>query len=126
MATKKTAEAAESAADISESTAPVGEAPLSAPNTELKAGAAKKSDVDDAGFCVYIGPSITGVIQSGTIYTGSKAQALSDAALAVEKYPLVAELIVTGNTLAVDRIKVKTPGNLLYVNYKKLASRKNK
>ena len=39
----------------------------------------------------------------------------------IEKHPLVATLIVSGNTLPVDRIKVKTPGNLLYVNYRKLA-----
>ena len=30
----------------------------------------KKSDGKAAGFCVYLGPSIRGVIQSGTVYRG--------------------------------------------------------
>jgi len=38
-----------------------------------------------------------------------------------EKYPLVASLIVPGEELATARVLVKTPGNLLYVNYRKLA-----
>lgn len=69
--------------------------------------------VEDA-FCVYLGPTIVGVIQYGTIYMGSKEQALKTAAAAIEKYPLIARLIVTSKTLAQDRIKIKTPGNLLY------------
>lgn len=47
---------------------------------------------------------------------------LSELAPALERYPLIASLIVTGDTLPEDRIKVKTAGNLLNVNYKKLAS----
>ena len=38
--------------------------------------------------------------------------------------PLIAQLVVDGETLPVDRIKVKTPGNLLYVTYHKLAAGK--
>lgn len=75
---------------------------------------------DAAGFCVYLGPTIMGVIQNGTVYRGNKQDALAEVAAAVKKYPLIASLIVTGDTLAVDRIKVKTPGNLLYVNCRKL------
>ena len=73
----------------------------------------KKPDGKAAGFCVYLGPSIRGVIQSGAVYRGGKADVLSE---------LIASLIVTGDTLPEDRIKVKTAGNLLNVNYKKLAS----
>lgn len=76
----------------------------------------------EAGFCVYIGPTILGVIQNGTVIRGSKEEAVAAVALAVEKYPLVRSLIVPGDTLGADRIKVNTPGNLLYVNYHKLAS----
>lgn len=75
----------------------------------------------DAGFCVYIGPTILGVIQNGTIFQGTKNGVLASVK-ATEKYPLVATLIVSDDTLPVDRIKVKTPGNLLYVNYHKLLS----
>ena len=82
----------------------------------------KKPDGKAAGFCVYLGPSIRGVIQSGAVYRGGKADVLSELAPALERYPLIASLIVTGDTLPEYRIKVKTAGNLLNVNYKKLAS----
>ena len=75
------------------------------------------------GFCVYLGPTITGVIQSGTIYRGEKAKVLTELEPVVKKYPLVETLIVTGETLPEDRIKVKTPGNILYVNYKKMSGK---
>ena len=75
-----------------------------------------------AGFCVYIGPTILGVIQNGTVIRGSKEEAVAAVAPAVENHPLVRSLIVPGDTLGADRIKVNTPGNLLYVNYHKLAS----
>jgi len=81
-----------------------------------------KSDGKAAGFCVYLGPSIRGVIQSGTVYRGGKAAVLKELAPALERHPLIASLVVTSDTLPVDRIKVKTAGNLLNVNYKKLAS----
>lgn len=71
-------------------------------------------------FCVYLGPSIVGVIQRGCVYPGSKADALKVAALAVEKYPLIARLIVTNENLAESRIKIRTPGNLLNEAYRQL------
>lgn len=84
---------------------------------------AKNETAPQAGaFCVYIGPTIVGVIQSGTIYPGGRAQALRHAAAAIEEYPQVASLIVPDSTLPRDRVKVKTPGNLLYHTYQKLAS----
>ncbi len=82
----------------------------------------KKPDAKSAGFSVYIGPTIPGVIQNGHIYDGSRAEALKSIATIVEECPLVAALVVDGATLSEDRIKVKTPGNLLFVNYKKLAA----
>ena len=51
-----------------------------------------------------------------------KAAVLKELAPALERHPLIASLVVTSDTLPVDRIKVKTAGNLLNVNYKKLAS----
>lgn len=79
--------------------------------------------VQSDGFCVYLGPTITGEIQSGTIYRGDKATVLTKLKSVVEKYPLVKTLIVTDKTLSEDRIKVKTPGNILYVNYKKMSGK---
>lgn len=84
----------------------------------------KADAVTDNGFCVYLGPSIIGVIQNGTVFNGSKEEVLSSLKSATEKYPMIASLIVTDKTLSEDRVKVKTPGNLLYVNYHKLASGK--
>lgn len=89
---------------------------------KAKKKTAKKSG--GAGFCVYLGPSIRGVIQTGTVYRGDKPEVLDLLAPAIEKYPLIASLVVGGNTLPEDRIKVKTAGNLLNVNYRKLASGK--
>lgn len=78
-----------------------------------------------ASFCVYIGPSIRGVIQSGTIYGKSLEETKAFLAPAIEKYPLIGKLISTDKTIAEDRIKVKTAGNLLNVYYTKLASGKS-
>lgn len=66
------------------------------------------------GFCVYIGPSITGVIQHGTFFRGSRAKAIKEASLAIEKQPLVKTLIVKSEDLPTARLKVKTAGNALY------------
>ncbi len=85
----------------------------------------QQKTVSNDGFCVYLGPTITGVIQSGTIYRGEKARVLAELESAVRNYPLIKALIVTDKTLSEDRIKVKTPGNILFVNYNKLMSGKN-
>ena len=76
-----------------------------------------------SGFYIYIGPSIRGLLQSGTIFRGSKAQARRMAQKAIEKQPLVKTLIVSGDCLPEARLKVKTPGNALYANYRKIAGK---
>lgn len=76
-----------------------------------------------SGFYIYIGPNIKKYIQTGTVYRGTRAHALKQAAAAIEAYPLVKTLIVSGDTLPEARIKIKTPGNALYANYKKLAGK---
>ena len=73
-----------------------------------------------SGFYIYIGPNIKKHIQTGTIYKGTRANALKKAAAAIEAHPLVKTLIVSGDALPEARIKVKTPGNALYANYMKL------
>jgi hypothetical protein len=75
----------------------------------------------DEGFCMYLGPSILGVIQYGTSYAGDKKEVLQQIEGAVAKYPLIASLIIPGAELASARTLVKTPGNLLYNAYRKLA-----
>ena len=77
------------------------------------------------GFCAYIGPTIRGVIQHGTIYEGCKRDALKGPALcrAVNAYPEIAGLLVPGDSLTAARNNINTPGSLLYVRYKALADR---
>lgn len=87
-----------------------------------KSAKAKKADT----FCVYLGPNIRGTIQSGKVYRGSKEETLKKLAPAIEKFPLISSLIAPEERLAAERLKVKTPGNLLYENYKKLASGGNR
>lgn len=82
---------------------------------------------NDGGFCVYIGPTIVGVIQKGSIFRGGKDEVLKNnfiVSKAIEKCPGIASLIVSGKTLSEDRIKISTPGNLLYENYMRLAKSK--
>lgn len=75
-----------------------------------------------AGFYCYIGPNIAGLIQTGTVYRGTRSSALAAAAKAIEKYPLVKSLIVSGDELPGARLKVKQPGNALYQNYRRIAA----
>ena len=90
-------------------------AQTAAPKTAKKKPAAPKKVADTGGFCVYLGPTMMGVIQRGTIYHGGRKEVLDSLA------PVIESLVVSDETLPADRIKVKTPGNLLYVNYHKLA-----
>lgn len=113
MSNKKTDTAAE------KNTAPAAENKAVKENRTEKP--AEKAAETKGGFCVYLGPTITNVIQSGTVYPGSKKEVLKSISETVEKYPLIATLVVADKTLSEDRIKVKTPGNLLYVNYNKVA-----
>ena len=96
-------------------------AQTAAPKTAKKKPAAPKKVADTGGFCVYLGPTMMGVIQRGTIYRGGRKEVLDSLAPVIEQHPLIASLVVSDETLPADRIKVKTPGNLLYVTYHKLA-----
>ncbi len=101
------------------------DAPATGPETT---GSEKKSRAGtcESGFYIYIGPNIKKYIQTGTIYRGTRANALKQAAAAIEAHPLVRNLIVSGDALPEARIKVKTPGNVLYANYRKLAGKDGK
>ena len=81
---------------------------------------------NESGFYCYIGPNLKKLIQTGTIYRGTRADALAKAAEAIKAQPLVKTLIVSGDALPAARIKVKTPGNVLYANYQKLAGKEGK
>lgn len=86
--------------------------------------AAKKPDGCAAGFYCYIGPSIAGAIRNGAIFKGTRADALSAAAAAIEKQPLVKTLIISGDDLPEARLQVKKPGNALNAMYRRIAGKK--
>ena len=112
---------------ITAKTAPqeVASTPVKAETPKAKQKPAQKKEkqpaVDGSGFCVYLGPSIRGAFNSGTIFDTDRDTTLTVIKSTLEKYPLVADLIVSGDLLAESRIKVKKPGNLLYANYIRLA-----
>ena len=81
----------------------------------------KSNSAEKGGICVYIGPSIHGVITTGAVFGKDKKTVLAEEKL-LKPYPLVAGLIVSGGELSAARIKVKAPGNYLYENYKKLSA----
>ena len=73
------------------------------------------------GIYCYIGPSLRGLIQHGMIWRGTRADALTAAKAAIDAQPLVKTMIVSGDALPAARRKVKTPGNALYENYRRIA-----
>ena len=80
------------------------------------------SEKKPVGFCVYIGPTILGLIQSGTIYTGSIEEAKSRAAEAIGRYPLVEHLIIPGESLAQARADVSAGNTYLGTLYRRIAT----
>ena len=82
----------------------------------------KKADKPDKGFFVYLGPNIRGLVQKGSIYEGPRSEVETLLADAIKKYPGINTLIVSGDTLPEDKIKVRTPGNYLYEAYRKLVA----
>lgn len=76
----------------------------------------KKSD----RFCVYIGPSILGLLSAQQVFRGIKEDALQQINEAVKKYPqCVPRLLVTDEELPQARLQVRQQGTLLYTTYQK-------
>ena len=70
-------------------------AQTAAPKTAKKKPAAPKKVADTGGFCVYLGPTMMGVIQRGTIYRGGRKEVLDSLAPVIEQHPLIASLVVS-------------------------------
>ena len=81
----------------------------------------EKAGGPPSGFYIYLGPTIKGLIRNTDMYRGNRANALKEAQPAIQKYPLIKTLIVSGDYLPTARLKIKTPGNALHANYTKLA-----
>ncbi len=96
-----------------------------APSSETKTVSKKrkpsgKAAAPQGDFCVYLGPSIRGVITKGAVYRGARPEVLAGLERILGSFPGVAGLIVPSATLPRDRVKVKTQGTLLYNRYQQL------
>lgn len=72
------------------------------------------------GFSVYLGPTKVGVIQNGTILTGDGTEDEA-VVMAVEKFPVIKDLIIPDAELARALHEIETPGTVLYYKYSELA-----
>lgn len=79
----------------------------------------KKEAKKSASFFMYLGPTIQGVIQSASIFASADDKQL---ATAIEKFPRVKALLISGETIAEDRINVTKPGTRLYAEYHRLVN----
>lgn len=112
-AVKKKAEAAEAEEIIAPAEAeviPKAEAPK------------KQKEAEKASFFVYLGPNILGVIQTGSIFTGTREEVLKRLSYATDRYPRIRNLLASEETIVVDRVSVTTPGTRLYNEYRKLVA----
>jgi hypothetical protein len=107
------AEARENGADTS-AAVPIGAA--------VKA-ASHKSLHNESGIAVYIGPTIHGQIQKGAVFKGGKQEATALYAVAIERYPAIARLIVPAERLAEARNNIRLQRGLVYKHYKELVSK---
>lgn len=83
--------------------------------------AARRKPVQEpVRYCVYLGPSIRGAVQHGAIFKCSRDEACKQLAPHVERWPRIRSLIVDGEQLSEARIQLKTPGNGLYEQSRKL------
>lgn len=81
---------------------------------------AKKLTPEPEEVFVYVGPTVQGIAQAGTIYTGTKTAVLEKFREAAERFPDIGELIVRDTELAEARKKIKTGGNALANAYRSI------
>jgi hypothetical protein len=81
---------------------------------------AKKLIPEPEEVFVYIGPTVQGIAQSGTIYTGTRSAVLGKFRAAAERFPQISTLIVKDADVAAARKKIKTGGNALAQAYRSI------
>lgn len=82
--------------------------------------AKKKTAQEPVRYCVYLGPSIRGAVQHGAIFKCSRDEACAQLADLIARWPRIRSLIVDGEQLSEARIQLKTPGNGLYEQARRL------
>ncbi len=88
--------------------------------TGTSAGARTTARKSNKIYC-YMGPNIKGYLHTSQVFRGERENLLKEYAQLVEAHPLVKNLLVPGESLAVARLKVKEPGTAHYANYHKLS-----
>ena len=82
----------------------------------------KEAAPKQASFFMYLGPSILGVIQKASIYSGTREDVEKLLAPAIAKFPRIRALLISGETISVDRVNVTKPGTRLYAEYHRLVN----
>lgn len=81
---------------------------------------AKKLTPEPEEVFVYVGPTVQGVAQNGTIYTGTRKAVLAKFRSAAERYPQIGDLIVRDAEVAAARAKIKRGGNALAQTFRQI------
>lgn len=74
-------------------------------------------------FCAYIGPTVRGFVQQGTIFPDSKDKVLDRMVSVCKRYPEFSFFVIQGQDLADARKAIKKPGTLLYAKNSAMLSR---
>ncbi len=69
----------------------------------------------------YIGPNLRGLLRTGQMFRGGRAEAYEAAKNAIEKYPQVKTLIVSGDAFPSARLRLLERGNALRASYDALS-----
>ncbi|MBE6537939.1 MAG: hypothetical protein E7671_00550 [Ruminococcaceae bacterium] len=73
---------------------------------------------EKSGIYVYIGPSIRGVIQNGSIFAGTREEALKKNSAAIEFCSKIERLIVADSDIMSAKKKIKEGGNTVSLAYR--------
>lgn len=82
----------------------------------------KPAEVEKA--FMYLGPSIRGYIQTGTIYRGTMETVKAGLSAVIEKYPDVERLIVPEDELIIEKSKMRNGEGSRAAAYRRLANRR--
>lgn len=88
------------------------------PRTKASRATVKEKEPENrSGVFFYIGPTLRGLLRTGDMFRGGRDAALEAAKEAIEKYPLVKTLIVSGDAFPAARLRLQKQGNALRANY---------
>lgn len=94
---------------------------------ESKKSASAKAEIkteiknEEEHVFVYLGPSKSGLIQAGSIFKAKTKAEIPDIALALEKIPKIAQLIVRDTEIRETQEKLKQGNNAIANAYKAIA-----